>query len=940
MKGKLVLNGDNENVLQELLGSLNGCKQFYFNVAFVTYSGIQLLLEQLKIAEELGVKGNVVTSTYLDFTEAKAIRKIKTFSNIETRLFMLNKKGFHPKAYIFEYEDCFKIIIGSANITQSALKSNIEWNVSIISKDNEDILRQVKKDFDRIWKISSPATDELIKRYEDHLLLLKRKEKKNVWFTDDINYIKPNSMQENALLSLKRHRQSGDNKALVIAATGSGKTYMSAFDVANFNPEKMLFIVHREDILTAALNSFKKVITTSKDKKYGKLSTNHKDFDADYLFSTNISLDRNIKKFSPDQFEYIIIDEAHHVGGETYKRILEYFNPKFLLGMTATPERGDAQDIYETFDNKVAINIRLRDALEQDLIVPFHYFGITDAKGVDYSEIKMTDITEIARILQTNKRVEHVIEKMNFYGHEGDKRRGIGFCVSIAHAKFMTEEFNSRGIVSTYLTGKDKQNLRKETIMRLESNSNSLEMIFTVDIFNEGIDIPSVNTILMLRPTQSPIIFIQQLGRGLRKHESKSFVTILDFIGNYSKSFMLAIALNGRKYIDKDSLKVAIKNDFANLPGCTHIQLDKISKQQILNQIENENFNSFLYCKEEYLTFKLEIDNRIPSILDFFSIDGAPDPMNFLNYNYKSFLDFQKKVEGDNFPHNEFYKSDFALKLLRMIEDFIPVKRLVDFLAFKLIVTKGDFSKQELKNECLKHLNNITDQTLIHCLRFLAGDYFDKKDNLKYVNLGIFDENSNHFIVSENINSIILEENLVSIILDSIHYGIFRYENEFASRELSYPDLKLYSQYSQRNIALACNYDKKHSAFRGSTIPNTDNLTHKVKEYYLFIDLHKDEDATAYRDKFISESRFQWDSPAKTGEDTQQGIKIINHQKEKIDLHLFVRKFTKIDGRTQRFIYIGKGLVDSYEGTKPILFNMDLENRIPDNIYNELVTVK
>ena len=934
MESKLILNGNNENVLQELSGSLIGCKRFYFNVAFVTYSGVQLLLEQLERVAKLGVKGKVVTSTYLNFTDPKAIRKIESFSNIETRIFITKKNlGFHPKAYIFEYHDYFKIIIGSANLTQSALKSNIEWNVSFISKDKEDILTQVLEEFDRIWEISSPATEQLIKKYEDFLLSLNAIEKKNDLFINDLNVIKPNSMQEDAISSLKRLRAFGEKKAVVIAATGSGKTYMSAFDVANVNPEKMLFVVHREDILNSAMKSFKKVIKTIREKKYGILSGTHKDYDADYLFSTNISLDRNIGKFSPDQFEYIIIDEAHHIGGDTYKRILEYFNPKFLLGMTATPERGDAQDIYETFDNNVAIEIRLRDALEEDLVVPFHYFGITDAEGVDYSEIKMTDIGEVAKQLQTNARVEHVIDKMDFYGHEGDKRRGIGFCISVEHAKFMSQEFNSKGIVSTYLTGFDNQVVRKDTIMKLESDSNPLEMIFTIDIFNEGVDIPSINTILMLRPTESPIVFIQQLGRGLRKHDTKSFVTILDFIGNYSKSFMLAIALNGRKFFDKDSLKVAVKTDFASLPGCTHIQLDEIAKEQILNQIENENFNSFAYCKEEYLTFKLLIGNRIPKLLDFFSIDGAPDPMSFRDSKSKSFLDFQKRVEKENFPHNEFYSSDFALKLLRMIEDLMPVKRLIDFLAFKLMVTQGDFSREDLRIECLKHLNRISNDTISHCLTFLSGKYFDKTDNSKYPNLGEYDSSSDCFFVSEKMKSIIPQAYTVSMILDSVHYGICRYENEFTSRELHHPDFSLYAQYNMRQVALTCNYNKKHSAFRGAGVLTFEN------DYFLFVDLHKEEEATGYRDKILSQSIFQWDSPSSSQQDSGRGLKIINHQSLGINLHLFVRKFRKIDGASQGFIYIGKSMVESYIENKPILFTMALESPIPDNIYKEFVTV-
>lgn len=934
MENRLILNNSNENVLQELKSSMIGCKSFYFNVAFITFSGIQLLLEQLAAAENLGIEGKVVTSTYLNFTDPKAVRKINTFNNIKTKIFIAEKnKGFHPKAYIFEYEECFKVIIGSSNITQSALMSNIEWNVSFIAKNESEIIQKILEDFERIWNISSFATDEILSQYEKFLLSLKSIERKNDLFVKELNEVKPNSMQVDALKSLKRLRLYGEKKAIVIAATGSGKTYMSAFDVAQANPKKMLFIVHREDILSAALDSFKKIIPPIKRRDFGILSGNHKDFESDFLFSTNISLDNHISKFDPSHFDYIIIDEAHHVGGETYKRIVQHFNPKFLLGMTATPERGDAQDIYETFDNNVAIEIRLRDALDEDLVVPFHYFGITDAQGVDYSVVNMKDIAEIAKQLQTNSRVEHVINKMNFYGYEGAKRRGIGFCISVDHAEFMSNEFNSKGIVSTYLTGDDKQDVRKNAIQRLESDSDSLEIIFTIDIFNEGIDIPSINTILMLRPTESPIIFIQQLGRGLRKHESKTFVTILDFIGNYSKSYMLAIALNGRKFFDKDSLKVAIKTDFSNLPGCTHIQLDKIAKEQILNQIENENFNSFTHNKEAYFSFKLSIGNRIPTLLDFFSIDGAPDPMSFKDNKSKTFLDFQKRVENDTFLHNQFYTSDIALKFLRLIEDHLPAKRLVDLIALKLIVTVGDFSINSLRIECLKHLNSISKSTLINCLQFLSGNFFDKTDNSKYTIIGSSNEDYDFFYLSENLKLLFRKEYFNQIFLESINYGICRYENEFPKRVLNYPDFALYTQYNMRQTALVCNYDKKHSAFRGQGL-----LTFKT-EYFIFCDLHKEEDAIDYRDKFINEKIFQWDSPNSTGQNTPQGEKIINHKSLGINLHLFVRKFPEIDNKAQGFIYIGKGDVISFVENRPVLFQIGLQNKLPAHIYNEFVTI-
>ena len=352
-------------------------------------------------------------------------------------------------------------------------------------------------------------------------------------------------------------------------------------------------------------------------------------------------MSNHLEDFKQDEFEYMIIDEAHHASGPSYEKVMDYFRPKFLLGMTATPERCDEGNIFDIFGNNVALEVRLREALELELVIPFHYFGITDIEGIDLSDVKLQDVDEITKRLKVNERVDFIIEKMEFYGYDGDKRKGVGFCASIDHAEYMATEFNKRGIKSICLTGDNSADEREGYIKKLEADEDGLEVIFTVDIFNEGVDIPSINLVLMLRPTSSPIIFIQQLGRGLRKHKEKSFLTVLDFIGNHKKIFLIALALNGAKYYDKDSLKVAVATQFGNIPGCTNIQMDRIAQERILEQLTEENFNSMKYLKEEYLEFKKLNSGRIPYFLmDFIKYDGAPDPLKFLNKE-KTYIGFE-----------------------------------------------------------------------------------------------------------------------------------------------------------------------------------------------------------------------------------------------------------------------------------------------------------
>ncbi len=295
---------------------------------------------------------------------------------------------------------------------------------------------------------------------------------------------------------------------------------MSAFDVKEFNPKKMLFIVHREDILRKAILDYEKIMS---DKEFGLFTGNIKEREKDYLFATIQSMSTHYNDFKEDDFDYIVIDEAHHSASETYKKVIDYFKPKFLLGMTATPERTEGKDIFSIFDNNIAIEVRLNEALEKNLVVPFHYFGITDIDLVDYTGIDINDIGKVSKILEINERVDFIIEKMNFYGFDGFKRKAVGFCASIEHAEYMANEFNKRGIKSAALTGSDSVDKRQKEIKRLEDDNSDLEVIFSVDLFNEGVDIPSINLVLMLRPTQSSIIFIQQLGRGLRKYKEKEY---------------------------------------------------------------------------------------------------------------------------------------------------------------------------------------------------------------------------------------------------------------------------------------------------------------------------------------------------------------------------------------------------------------------------------
>lgn len=928
---ELIINSKHNNLLNELKKSLKECKSFYFSVAFINYSGLQLLLDTLKEVEEKKVKGKIITTTYLNFTEPKALERMQEFENIDMKIFIAdNKVGFHTKVYIFENENDYKIIIGSSNLTQSALKSNVEWNVKVLSKEGAPFIEHVLKEYNNLWDMSSELNDEVLQRYMLFLNEIKRTEVRRQMVFENLKPISPNKMQKRAMENLERLRAHGENKALVIAATGTGKTYMSAFDVMQYKPKTMLFIVHREEILKKAKETFEKLLK-GRNIKTGLFTGNAKDRDANYLFATIQTMNRYYEEFDKNYFDYIIIDEAHHGASDSYLNVLGHFEPKFTLGMTATPERCDSLSVFELFDNNVALEVRLHEALDEDLVIPFHYFGVTDIEGVDLEDVNLDDKSQLAQRLMINRRVDFIIEKMNFYGHDGNFRKLLGFCVNIEHAKYMAEEFNKRGINSVALSGEDTVIKRDEYIKRLESDKDDLQAIFTVDIFNEGVDIPSVNTVLMLRPTNSPIIFIQQLGRGLRKSGSKEFLTVLDFIGNHNKTFLIAIALNGARYYDKDSLKVAVATDFADVPGCTHIQIDQISKDRILEQIDKENFRDLKYLREEYNQFKILCGGKIPyMLLDYIKYDGAPDPVKFIDKE-GTYLGFVAKTEKDDELKELLLNDDFE-KILKELNTSLPLKRINEFVILKYLLNYNSISLKIAKNEILKYINNMDEDSVRHAFECLNHQYWDSVMIRQKVKLIEYKEDT--LYRTDRFEAIINNKEYRKYMEDAINYGIFRYEKEFQEEYYGVPFLKLYEQYKMVDLALLSNYRKIHSSFRGS------GLLSNGKEYFLFIDLHKEEgieERINYKDKFLSENYFQWQSPNATKQDSDRGKNIIFNKDRNVNLHLFVRKYKEIDKKAQPYIYIGKGDTVEYEGEKPITVKLKLQNEVPTKIYREFV---
>lgn len=505
--------------------------------------------------------------------------------------------------------------MGSSNFTAGALKVNKEWNLLFTSHNNGKLTEDIASEIEEQWRGASKLTPEWINEYEKKYKIQNKPAIKVVSQSvdeDNSNYstIKPNKMQKEALKNLQKLRLLRETKGLIISATGTGKTYLAALDVKNYNPKRFLFVAHREQILKKSLDSFHKVLGGDKKTNYGILSGNAKNTDAKYLFATvqTLSKAENLNQFKRDEFDYILIDEAHHVGSKIYGKLLDYFTPDFLLGMTATPERSDDKNIYELFDYNVPYEIRLQEALEEEMLVPFHYIGVSD---YTYNGEVIDDNTNL-KYLVSEERVKYVVEQSKYYGYDGDVLHGLVFVSRKEEADEIAKLLTKNGYPSQMLSGEDSQEQREQAIEKLKNGE--LTYLVTVDIFNEGIDIPFINQVIMMRKTESVIVFVQQLGRGLRKAQGKEYLTVIDFIGNYKNNYLIPVALTGDQSRTREGIREHVET--GQIEGLSTINFELVAKKRILKQLRGKKNLFTLEIKKDYQELKRRL-NKAPLIADF-----------------------------------------------------------------------------------------------------------------------------------------------------------------------------------------------------------------------------------------------------------------------------------------------------------------------------------
>lgn len=628
---KNAITGLDNQLIVSLNDSLANAKYVRFIVSFLMESGAKLLAGELEAAVRRGVPVKILTGRYMEITEPSALYYLmdRLGDGVEIRFVDEKFKSFHPKAYLLDFEDDSEIYVGSSNISRTALTDGVEWNYRLRRSLAPDDYDKFSETFNTLFYDHGELVTEQVLRW--YAVNWKRSAFSRAEILDVMDQPEPVGAQIEALYELKKAREEGIGKGLVVAATGVGKTYLSAFDSAGF--EKVLFVAHREEILRQAEKSF---MTVRDGGEYGYYCGGRKDDGVDILFATVQTLGNHLDRFRKDEFDYIVVDEFHHAAADSYMKVLKYFQPRFMLGLTATPYRTDNRDIFALCEDNVIYEIYLRDAINRDLLVPFRYFGVYDV--TDYDRVSVRNgryvVEELERELSNEERAGLVLEKyLKMAG-----QRTLGFCTGIAHADYMADYFIRHNINAVSVHSKVNASSlvmgRKEAVKKLEAGE--LQVIFCVDIFNEGVDIPSLDTVLFLRPTESFVVFLQQLGRGLRKFDGKEYLTVLDFIGNYKRAHYLPALLAGDNPIYPHSRGKRIQ-DIDYPDNCVvHFDfrlLDLFEEMAARDPLKKRMVDEYFRLKEE--------PKRRPDRLDVF--EGSDIP--FREYVKEGWLRFLHELD-------------------------------------------------------------------------------------------------------------------------------------------------------------------------------------------------------------------------------------------------------------------------------------------------------
>lgn len=922
----LIANAEDSTMLAALRAELKTATSFTISVAFVTNGGIGALKEAL-----IGFRGRgmIITSDYQDFNSPDALRELLQLRNVDVRI--MSGRSHHAKGYVFEHGDHVTALVGSSNLTRDALIENSEWNLKFSTHHDGDIADQLNLALQRHVETSKPLTEEWIQSYtERRTPPVFQAPADRIALEDQPTHTKilPNKMQTEALDRLGELIDSGENRALIISATGTGKTILAGLAARNFDPERILFVAHTAQILRKAATEFQRVFQTDADET-GFFIGQQREIDRRFTFATVQSLSRieNLADISPKQFDYIIIDEVHRSGAESYRRIIDHFRPDFLLGLTATPERTDGFNVYELFDHNVPFEIRLGDALKSRMLVPFDYYGVSDYESMNGYTIS-DDSTVAEKVAR--ERVEHLVKVLEDYSFPNGTK-GLIFCSSNKEAARLSQELNQytlygKALRTVALSGADSIERREATVDKLQAGE--LDFIITVDIFNEGIDIPDVNVIMMLRSTQSSIIFTQQLGRGLRKAKSKETLRVIDVIGNYTNNYLIPIALTGDRSGDPDSARETVRRSRTHpVAGSSTISFDEVTTERILESLKRANLIDKRKCKEAILNLEYRL-GQLPRLIDFETHESINPYLMASKYkNYWSLLHSLKFVDVG--------PSDKERGFLNMLSAILlSGKRPQELLLLKTLCVRGSVPVQEFVDALAAEGLDHSDACLNTIERVLNLQWFTEAQRLSFGDRPLAVREGNSFTLSDDFRMLYdsyAETKQFSAVSfrdhvdDLIETGLLLNRKNFSGSDRFIQG----KRYSRRDVCRLLNWaDNQESTVYGY---KTDKATMTCP---IFVTYHKDSEISEsirYEDTLIDRSTLHWFTRNRRTLKSNELQPILNGD---ADLHLFAKRE---DAEGTEFYYLGQADSTNPQQTemlgknnKPVdVVTTDLKLRVP-----------